>query len=344
MLTLIISAGLAILISALCSITEAVLYSVPWSVIEQLRRDGKKSGLVLYRLRSDVDKPITAILTLNTIANTAGASVVGAAAVRVFGSESLGVFVAVFTFAILIFSEILPKTIGVAYCRTLAPVLARPLMGVVWAFSPLVWIIGVLSRRVQPSRKGPHATEDDIRAIVSLTRKSGIIQPYEERTIGNILSLDLKMVKDIMTPRIVVFSMPCAITVLEARDHRNLWHYSRFPVYDNDDSEEIVGLVYRRDVLNSLANDQDDLTLSSLMRPVRFVLESLTLDRLLVKLLESRDHFSVVLDEYGGMAGVVTLEDVLEEILGKEIVDSTDEVEDLRALARTRREQLTQQK
>ena len=341
MVDLVLAVSLAIVISAYCSVTEAALYSIPWSYIEQLRRKRRTSGMILYKLRSDVEKPITAILTLNTIANTAGAAVAGAAASDVFGSHVLGVFTALFTLVILLVSEILPKTMGVAYSRTLAPALARPLLYLVWAFTPLIWITGFLARALSPARKAPRTTEDDIRAVVSLTRQSGIIKPYEELAIKNILTLDTKMVKDIMTPRTVVFSLPAQSTTAEVRKNKGLWRYSRIPVYDHADTEDIVGVIFRRDVLHALADDRDDVPLSQLMRPVRFVVETLTLDRLLVKLLESRQHLSVVLDEYGGVAGVVTLEDVLEEILGKEIMDESDEVEDLRELARRQRRELT---
>ncbi len=343
MFQLIVAAGLAIGISALCSITEAALYALPWSFIEQLRHEGRRSGHLLFKLRTQIERPISAVLTLNTIANTAGASVAGAAAIRVFGSESMGLFVAVFTATILVFSEIVPKTIGVAYSRQIMPLLARPLEWLVLALSPVIWVTGYLGRKVRPAG-GPETTEDDITAIVSLTRKSGVIQPYEELAIRNILSLDTKTVSDIMTPRTVVFSLPAQMSVSDARGTKNFWHYSRIPVYDNDDPEDVVGLVLRRAVLETLADDHYDARINELMEPVRFVVETLSLDRLLVKFLESRTHLFVVLDEYGGVAGVVTLEDVLEEILGKEIVDETDQVTDMRALARRQRQKLTKLK
>ncbi len=341
MFDLILTAGLAVFISASCSIAEAVLYSVPWSAVENLRREGRNSGALLFKLRTDIEKPITAILTLNTIANTAGASIAGAAAVKVFGSQVMGVFAALFTLAILIFSEILPKTIGVAYARTLAPYLAWPLTILIRVFTPLIWVISSIARILAPKAGKPQTTEDDIRSIVSLTRQSGILKPYEELSIKNILTLDLKMVQDIMTPRIVVFSLPAEMTVLEARKQDHFWQHSRIPVYENEDTEDIVGVVYRRHILEALANDQDDTTMSRIMRPAVFVLETLTLDKLLVQFLESRTHLLVVLDEYGGIAGVVTLEDVVEEILGKEIMDETDQVADMRELARRRRKSLT---
>lgn len=341
MFELILAVALSCVASAFCSVSEAAFYSFSWSRIEQLRKQGKRSGDVLHALRSDVEKPIAAVLTLNTVANTAGASIAGAAWVRVYGPESLVWFVAAFTALILIVGEIVPKTAGVAYNRTLMPLLARPLQLLVLGLTPLVWVVGMFGRLVRRGKKGPEATEEDIRALVSLTRRAGVLKAYEEMAIRNILSLDSKTVDQIMTPRTVVFSLPGDMTVAEARDSHATWPHSRIPVYEGEDPEDVVGIIFRRQVFEALADDRDDIRLSDLMRPVDFVLESITLDKLLVRFLESRQHLFVVLDEYGGMAGVVTLEDVLEEILGSEIVDETDQVVDMRELARRRRSQLT---
>ena len=338
--TLVIAVAVAVGVSFFCSLAEAALYSVPWSRIEQLRKEGKSAGAVLYALRQDIEKPITAILTFNTTAHTAGAAVAGAAAAEVFGHEYVALFTAGFTLVILVFTEIVPKSLGVMYTRSISPVLAKPLRTMVFLMYPVVWILSMIPRLMQRRKRGPAMTEEDIRAIVSLTRKSGVLKPYEEHAISNILSLDLKRVEDIMTPRTVVFSLPAATAVSEARAHREFWQHGRIPVYEGDDPEDIVGIVYRRDVLDALAQDRDSQPMSEIMQPARFVLETLTLDRLLIKFLGSRTHLYVVLDEYGGVAGVVSLEDVLEEILGKEIVDETDVVADMRALARSRRERL----
>jgi len=344
MFELILAVGLAVLISAFCSVTEAALYSLPWSRIENLRRQGKKSGHTLFALRSNIEEPITAILTVNTIANTAGAAVAGAAAAKVFGQEALPAFAVFFTAMILVFSEIIPKTMGVMYTRTLSPFLAKPLRFLILLTKPAIWGLGLVGNLLKRGKRMPQATEEDIRAMVSLTRKAGLLKPYEELSIKGILSLDQKTVRDIMTPRTVVFSLPASLTVEAARHEKTFWPHSRIPVFDDDDAEDVVGIVYRRDVLEALAEDRDETPLSRLMKPVQFVVETLTLDKLLIKFLGTRTHLFVVLDEYGGVAGVVTLEDVLEEILGKEIVDETDEVVDLRAYARREREKIARPK
>jgi CBS domain containing-hemolysin-like protein len=344
MFALLLAVGLATLCSFLCSLAEAALYSISWSRIEGLRREGRKVGLLLFELRQNIEKPISAILTLNTIANTAGASVAGVAAADVFGPESLGLFAVAFTVIILIFGEIVPKTIGVAYSRPVAVAMARPLSWLVVGLAPVIWLLTRIVGFLQSKTRGPSATEDDIRAMVSLTRQAGLLKPFEELSIRNILSLDQKLVRDIMTPRTVVFSLPATMTVAEAKALKAVWPHSRIPIYEDDDREKIVGLVFRREVLEALANDLDDLALIKLMKPVEFVMETMTLDRLLVKFLESRLHLCVVLDEYGGVSGLVTLEDVLEEILGKEIVDETDQVVDMRELARQKRRLLVGRK
>lgn len=343
MLELVLAVSVAIAVSFLCSLLEAAFYSIPPSLIEKLKREDKRQGEMLQALRQDVEKPITAILTLNTAAAVAGSAVAGAAAVHVFGEESLALFTAGFTLLILLLGEIVPKTIGVAHARALAPWLARPLTAMVWLCLPVIWVLGRLIRFIGRKQKGPEADEDDIRAVVSLTRKSGVLKPYEESAIRNILALDIKRVGDIMTPRTVVFSLPADMTVDQAMEQNAQWAHTRVPVYQGENAEDILGVVYRRQVFEAAANDKGHLKLSDIMKPARYVPESLTLDKLLRQLLESRLHLFVVLDEYGGMAGVVTLEDVLEEMLGSEIVDETDEVVDMRELARRRRsERVTQ--
>lgn len=344
MLEVLLAVSIATCFSFFCSVSEAALMSIPWSKIESLRRQGRRSGNILYAMRQDIEKPLTAILTLNTIAHTAGAAWAGAAAVDAFGSANLGLFTLVFTFVILIFSEILPKTWGVAYAHVLAPFLAGPLLVLARVMAPFIWLMGIGLRLLSPRKRGgPLSTEDDIRATVSLVRKAGLIKPYEELSIRNILSLDKKTVEQTMTPRTVVYSLPADMTVAEARATSGVWPHSRIPVYEGEDREDIVGLVYRRELLEALANDQDDLRLERMMKPVEFVLESTTLDKVLNKFLESRIHLLVVLDEYGGLSGVISLEDVLEEILGKEIVDETDQVADMRELARSRKESLVRE-
>ncbi|WP_290925232.1 hemolysin family protein [Halodesulfovibrio sp.] len=343
MFELITAVTFSIVVSATCSITEAILYSVPWSHIEKLRSTGSKAGNLLFKLRSDVERPITAILTLNTVANTAGATLAGAAFTKVYGAEYMPYFAICFTIAILLFSEIMPKTIGVSYARQLSGIIAKPLNFLVFTLTPVIYVCSWMTRKLTPSEKGPNATEDDIRAIVSLSRRAGEIESSEEVSIQNILSLDHKHVSEVMTPRTVTFALPVDITVKEAKQLLDMKNYSRIPVYA-EDNEDIVGIVMRRYIYEELASGRTETKLSELMRPVHFVLDSVTLDKVLRNFLERRDHLFVAIDEYGGVSGVVSLEDVLEEILGKEIVDETDRVDDMQDLARKKRKQLGKRK
>ncbi|MBO4301432.1 MAG: HlyC/CorC family transporter [Desulfovibrio sp.] len=339
MLTLILAVSVAVSVSFTCSLLETVFYSVPWSCIERLRNSGTASGLRLYQLRSAVDKPIAAILTLNTIANTAGATIAGGAFLCVYGQEYMTVFAVGFTVLILALGEILPKSLGVVRAEKLAPALATPLYILVRVMGPLLWLTSLISRLVAKPSSGPVISEDDIRAMTSLSRQAGRIKPYEEAFVRNVLALDQKRVHEIMTPRTVVFELPETMTVENAYSDSRTWHFSRIPVY-GDDNEDIVGFVERRTMGKYLREGKRDLKLADILRPAHFILENQTLDVLLHEFLTARVHLFIVLDEYGGLAGVVSLEDVMEEILGREIVDESDNVDDLRALARQRRRAL----
>jgi CBS domain containing-hemolysin-like protein len=337
MLMLILVIACAVGLSSICALTEAALYAVPLSNIERLRGEGSHSGEVLHALRKHVSRPIAALVTLNTLANTAGAVIAGMAATSVLGPEYMSVFLLFFSFLILMFGEIIPKTLGVVYAHFLAPLLAVPLHLLTRFFTPLIWLLGLINRLLLPKdSQQALATEADIMALVSLSRKEGVIRPAEEALIGNILELDQKRVHDIMTPRPVVFSLPVTMSLEEAYAARRLWNFSRIPLYA-ENNEDLVGIVSRRILDRHLASGDMQHTLGELMQPIHFVLENLPLHELLKKFLNSRTHLFAVLDEFGGLAGVVSLEDVLEEILGREIVDESDSATDLQAVARQRR-------
>ena len=337
MTELIFAVAAAVLISAMCSLFEAVLYSVPVGHIESLANADRKAGRILQRLRGNVDRPIAAILSLNTIANTAGAAVAGAAAAKVFGEAWVGYFSAAFTLAILMFSEVIPKTAGVVYSRPLAAVIAGPLALLVWLFSPLIWLCGMATRVVSRGREPEHVSEEEILGLARMGQQSGALEADHAAVIANILTLQDKSVRDIMTPRTVVFALPASTTVEELRARGGTFEHSRIPVYDKN-ADDVVGIVLGREVLAAMAGGRGKARLEEVMRPVDFVAGSVTLDRLLRIFMERRQHLLMVLDEFGGLAGLVTLEDVIEEILGQEIVDEFDKVVDLRELARRRRE------
>ena len=339
MLIFIVTVSLVVFASFTCSIAEASLYAVPWSAIEQMRKKNERSGELLFEMRMHVDKPIAAVLTLNTVANTAGATFAGAAFLSVFGPKYMMLFALCFTILILGLGEIVPKTIGVAYATPIASFIARPLAFLVKLFTPILWVTGFITKIITGKNKTPQISEDDIRAITSLSRQAGKIKQYEENFIINILSLDQKRVYEIMTPRTVIFSLSDSLTVEKALQDKQIWHFSRIPVY-GDDNEDLVGIVERRALSRYQVDDRENIKLSEIMRPLHFVQESQTLDLLLRELLQARVHLFAVIDEYGGLTGVVSLEDVLEEILGREIVDESDNIADMRQLARIRRNNL----
>ena len=339
MIELVLAVGLAIFLSAGCSLFEAVLYSVPQRHVEAMAQAEKTSGKIFQRMRGDVEKPIAAILTLNTISNTAGAAFAGAAAAVVFGYERLGIFSALFTLAILVFSEIIPKTAGVIYGRSLIPLVAYPLQGLVWFMRPAIWFSSLLTAFISRGRRADTVTPEEIKIMARLSLQTGEIRPYQERIIENILSLQTKTAKEVMTPRTVIFSLSEHLTLKEACKAATKWEHSRVPVYDQG-QEDVVGIVLTQELFHTLARGREEEKLTELMRPIHFVVETARLSKVLTEFLDLRQHLFVVLDEYGGLAGLITLEDILEEILGREIVDESDEVADKRELARKRRSAL----
>ena len=333
--TLFISVSLAITISALCSICEAVLYTVTASQVEMLKKSGHSTAEHLQDLRSDIEKPITAILTLNTIANTIGASVAGAAAAKLFGDENLFLFSAVFTLSILIFSEILPKTIGVAYAYKLAPIITNPLRAMVFLLKPIVWMSRSMTKLL-PQKDEETISSQEIQTIAALSRQSGDIEENEAIIINNILDLKDKIVRQVMTPRTVTFSINEHITVGNAMATLiELSSHSRIPIY-NHEPDDVTGIVMRKDVLLAAAEGKNNLTLSKFKRPAHFVPETAPLHLILMDFFDRRQHLFVVVDEYGTMTGVISMEDVLEEIVGREIIDESDKAKDMRELARSK--------
>ena len=339
MIQLVIAVSFAILISAGCSLFESVLYSVPMRHIESMAQANKSAGKIFRRMRQNVDRPIAAILSLNTLANTAGAAFAGSAATAVFGYERLAYFSAFFTLAILLFSEIIPKTAGVVYGRTLIPLVAYPLKGLVWFMTPAIWFSGLVTQLITRGKTKESITAKELRIMAELSLRTGGIKLYQERAIENILTLQNKLVKDVMTPRTVIFSLNEHLTLAEAIKVPRKWEHSRFPVYDQD-IEDVVGIVLTKELSIALAEGKTDMRLTELMRPVRFVVGTARLNAVLMEFLDSRQHLFVVLDEYGGVSGLISLEDILEEILGREIIDESDQVADKRELARQRRRTL----
>ena len=333
--TLFISVTLAITVSAICSLCEAVLYSISASQVEMMKKTNHKIGTHLQGLRADIEEPITAILTLNTISNTLGASVAGAAAAKLFGDQNIILFSIVFTLGILIFSEILPKTIGVTYASRLAPVVTYPLRWMVFTLKPIVWLCRSITKLLPQKEEGSISAEE-IQTIAALSLESGDIEEGEEEVIKNIIELKNRRVRQVMTPRTVTFSLDEDITVEEAMTMlARLSSHSRIPVY-SEEPDNVTGMIMRKDILQAAAEGRKDLKLRSYRNPVHFVPETAPLNKMLAVFFERRQHLFVVVDEYGTVTGILSMEDVLEEIVGREIVDESDKTKDMRALARSK--------
>ena len=338
---LILAVSIVLVVSCICSLLEAALYSLPASQIEMLAGQGRTSGKILKRLHADIQRPISAILTLNTLANTGGATVAGAAFVGVFPQTPETYFTIAISLAVLIFAEIIPKTAGVLYARSLARLIAHPIQWLVWLFTPFIWLNGFIARLIKAGTPDvPMVEPEEIEITAQMSRRSGAISPDQERIIQNILKLDELRARDIMTPRTVVHCLDRDLTLAEARQQSGSWSHSRVPLYQGK-RENIVGLVLRRDAFSALADGRDRAKLFEVGRSIHSVPESARASRLLEEFIQRREHLFAVVDEYGGFAGIVTLEDVIEEIVGQEIVGEFDPAIDMQERARQERQDLT---
>lgn len=325
---MLISIGL----SALCSTLEATLLSTPLSYITGLEEQGVKGAKRLKRLKQNSDRPISAILCLNTIANTVGASIVGSLVYEVYGDALVGIFSTIFTLAILIFSEIIPKTIGTSYWRSLALPASVIINAMIFISFPLVWILEKMQRLISSRSTQVSVSREDISAMVSVATEEDVIEKEEKKMIQNLLKLDEVTAHEIMTPSAVVEMAEADMTIREFYQSDNT--HSRILVYDPDNDEYVMGYVLRQTVLEKMAEDRFDMSLKEIIRPILTFSEEDSVSDIWEKLLEKKEHISVIIDEYGSMRGIVTMEDVIETMLGQEIVDETDEVVDMQEYAK----------
>ncbi len=325
--------ALALGVSFLCSIMEAVLLSVTPSYVAALEREGSTVGQRLHEMKEDIDRPLAAILSLNTIAHTVGAAGVGAQAALVFGEAYTGIIAAVLTLLILVVSEIIPKTLGAVYWRTIAPAVVNLLVPTIIVMWPLVKLSQGLTYLLSRSDDEVSFSREEFTALAELGEEEGVFEEKESRILRNLFRFNSLRVKDVMTPRTVVFDLPEGKTIGEVVEEHEEFRFSRIPVYD-DDPDDVTGYVLKDEMLLRAAQEELDVPLKEIARDILVVRETLPLHDLLERLLDRLDHIALVVDEYGGMAGVVTMEDVVETLLGLEIVDEADSVEDMQALAR----------
>lgn len=318
--------------SFLCSIAEAVILSVTNAHIAILEQQGRSSGALLRTLKDDVNKPLAAILTLNTIAHTVGAAGVGAQAAVVFGNAYVGVASAVLTLLILVFSEIIPKTLGAHYWRTLAPVTAYCLKGLIVVLYPFVKLSEALTGGLTegPTLKGFNRRE--LAAMAELSAEEGQLDEQESIVLKNLLLLNETRVTDAMTPRTVVFSL-AETTTVETFFHRDdQVRFSRIPIYRGN-PDHIIGFVLRSDLLLAQARGNSGKDMSHYLRDIGALLNTTLLSRAFEEMLRQRTQIMQVVNEYGTARGIITLEDILETVLGLEIVDEGDQAEDMRKVA-----------
>lgn len=331
---LILYVSLALVFSFLCSVAEAVLLSITPSYIEGLKEKRPQRAALLKRLKHDnIDRSLAAILTLNTIAHTVGAIGAGAKAAVVFGSTWFGVFSVAMTLMILFLSEIIPKTIGAIYWSKLVGPTALYVNALIAVLYPIVWISEKMTQFISHGKTMHIFSRDEFIAMTSVGVETGQIHSKESRVIRNLLRFESLKVADIMTPRTVIFALPEDMKISDSLSQVTQSPFSRLPLYSTQ-IDNITGFVLKDDVLISTTQKRGSEKLSALKRNIIAVPESVSLTALLERFLKDRQHIAIVVNEYGGADGLVTLEDLIETLMGMEIMDETDDVEDMRNLAR----------
>ncbi len=340
MLQLLMIVFVVIFGSALCSGIETALFSVSTLRVRQLAQSNNRSVLTLLAIRENMNRPIAAIVILNNTFNIIGSILTGSVATQVLGDKWLGVFSGVLTFLIIIFGEIIPKTIGERYSEQIAILAALPVAGLAIAFTPLVWILENVTAPFSKGKKRPTTNEAEIKLLAKIGHQEGIIESDEAEMIQRVFRLNDVTASDLMTPRIMLTYIHGGMTLAEAKANIIASQHTRIIVID-DSLDEVIGYALKQSLLTAMIEGSNEQKIASLTRKVNFVPEIIRADKLLKNFIEAREHLAVVVDEYGSIAGVITLEDVLEVITG-EIVDETDRTVDLQEIARKKREKMLQ--
>lgn len=336
MTAFVLAVAFTIGVSFFCSLLEALILSTTMAEIEGLKKRRPRRGQALERLKLEISDTISTILTLNTIANTLGATLVGGLAANIWGHASLAVVSGILTFAILIFSEVIPKNLGVVYRAQLQPHIALPLVWTRNVMSPITYLCSLSVRLVIKNKPKEPSSEEEIILLAERSAKEGKLTSAESVMIANALTLDDVRVAELMTPRTVVTALEKNHTVEQVFQQFKNIPFARIPVYQ-DNIDDIVGLVRRRDLLKAKANGRDHDTIGTLLQEVHFVPETVSGAAALQMCLKTHQQLLVVVDEFGSVGGVITMEDIMEHILGKEIFEKDDVAVDMRELARARR-------
>jgi CBS domain containing-hemolysin-like protein len=332
---LLVYVAIALGVSFVCSILEAVLLSITPSYLAKLEQDRPKVGARVRALKLHIDRPLAAILSLNTIAHTVGAAGVGAEAQRLWGSEVLAITSAVLTLLILFVSEIIPKTLGAMYWRRLSGFIAAVLPPLILILLPLVWLSEAITGFMRRRRVAEKLSREEFAALARVGEEQGVFDESEMRILRNLFLFGSLRTRDIMTPRTVMFSLEENTTVREAMAERGSMVFSRIPIW-KETPDQITGYILKDQLLLRAARDELDVPVHAFAREALMVPDTVALPALFENLLDKREHIAVVVDEYGGVDGVVTMEDVLETLIGLEIVDEMDSVKDMRAMARAK--------
>lgn len=322
----------ALALSFLCSVLEAVLLSTPLSYISMKESEGNPTASLMKSYKKHVDRPVGAILSLNTIAHTIGSAGVGAESIKIFGEEYFGIISAILTFLILVLSEIIPKTIGASYWRSLALPATKIIRVLIVITYPLVLLSELITKTFSSKVHAASVSREEVSAMVDVGTTEGIFRESESRLIKSCLHLANVKAREVMTPSIVVESAHQQLSIQEFYDQQT-WNFSRIPVYD-DNKEYITGYLLKDEVLKALSEDKFNYHLSDLMRPILSFSENESVYQIWEKMLETREHISIIVDEYGGLRGVISMEDIIETMTGVEIVDEADIAIDMQELAK----------
>lgn len=325
----------SIIFSFLCSVWEAVLLSVTPSFTQMKLQEGGEIGKTLQEFKENIDRPLAAILTLNTIAHTVGAIGVGAQATSIWGASFMATAVVpvLMTLAILILSEIIPKTIGANYWQELTAFTVRSLRVIMWILAPLVFVSQIITKALKKDKKASVLSRADFGAMAELGSQQGVFDEGESNILRNLLRFNTIFAKDVMTPRTVMISANQETSIQAFHDEHPHLRFSRIPVYENS-QDHITGYVLKDQVLKMLVDSRGDEPLSSIRREILAVKEAFPIPDLFTHFTNKREHIAIVVDDFGGTAGLVTMEDVIETLLGLEIVDEQDNAADMQALAR----------
>ena len=322
-------------ISFLCSLLESVLMSTPISYINMKEDEGDKNAALFLKLKQEPERPLGAILSLNTIANTLGAAAVGHQATTLSGGDHwFGIISAAMTLLILVFSEIVPKSIGTSHWKNLLW-LSQLMQFLVYLLFPIVWLIEKLHNSISDEDPDTGISREEVSAMANMGEEEGVLDNSENKVIQNIIKLDDIKAYDIMTPRIVAAIAPESMTLKQFYKQEDLSHNSRIPVY-SDSPEFITGYILRYDVLENLAEDKFDMRLKSIKRKIAAFHEETSVSDIWESLLKTRDQIALIIDDYGCFQGIITLEDIMETILGMEIIDENDTITDMQQYAKER--------